>query len=510
MTTLDRVVLGVVVAFACLVRLWDFSLVSITADEGLHGLFAHHVSLFDFERYPSAGLPSVGVRNSALFIYLLAIPNFIVRHPLSGAAFIALLQVAAIVMTYRFALRWFGRTTAVTAAVLWTFSPWAVIYARNMWPPSALAPFVLLLLMSGTRWFMEGDRLYLRWSVFLGFIIPQVHFSGFCAPVWIGVLVSIRWNRLTSRDLSTILVWSVIGFLTWSPWIYWQHFENHWQDLAQVGAAAKGKSEFSFAAMFTYFFDLLHTSGFSYWFRTPESEMPEYFPIWLAPIRSLAGWGLVLSFAWGVVAAAKLTVGRILLLWTVLPLLMLSLLRPLVHPHYEFLVYPAPYLIIGIGMESLLRDRTSRWAGSLALMIVVVTFCLTLNGWRRYIADGRLDGGDRYQLSYQQRLTAVREVLADSKGTRIDVAGPFTGQQPAYMLPYVHEFERLSKGRWPRDTIRVYWMDELRGDGLSSKAMNDLAGVWPYLREVRVEKFWRVGPTRIFKLVGTPTAPIGR
>jgi hypothetical protein len=510
MATVDRLLVAVVVAFACLLRLWDLPLVSITADEGLHGLFARFVSLFDFEKYSVVGLPSVGVRNSALFIYLLAIPNFVVRHPLSGAAFIALLQVAAIFLTYRYALHWFGRTTAVTASVLWTFSPWAVLYARNMWPPSALAPFVVILLVVGTRWYMEGDRRSLRWCVLLAFIIPQVHFSGFCAPVWIGLLVLGRVNGMTARDWGTILLWSLIGLLTWAPWIYWQHVENHWQDLAQIGNAAKGKSEFSFAALFTYFFDLLHTSGLNYWFRTPESELPLYFPVWLAPIRSLVGWGLIAVFFWGVVVAAKSAVGRILLLWTTLPLVMLSVLRPLIHPHYEFLAYPVPYLIIGIGMESLLRDRTSRWAGFLALLIVVATFGMTLDGWRRYIAEGRLDGGDRYQLSYRQRVTAVRSVIADSHGTHIDIAGPFSGQQPAYVLPFDHEIERISKGRWPRDRSRVYWMDELRGNDLSQKAMNDLANVWPYLRDVRIEKFWKVGPTRIFKLVGTPTAQPGR
>src|SRR5688500_18207781 len=115
---------------------------------------------------------------------------------------------------------------------------------------------------------------------------------------------------------------------------------------------------------------------------------------------------------------------------------------------------------------------------------------MTLDGWRRYVADGRLDGDDRYQLSYHQRVTAVRSVIADSHGTHIDIAGPFSGQQPAYMLPFDHEMERTSKGRWPRDRSRIYWMDELRGDELSQKAMNDLANVWPYLRDVRVEKFW--------------------
>ena len=74
------------------------------------------------------------------------------------------------------------------------------------------------------------------------------------------------------------------------------------------------------------------------------------------------------------------------------------------------------------------------------------------------------------------------------------------------MLPFAHEIERQSHGRWPRDVTRVYWMDELRGDSLSNEALQSLANVWPYLRDVRVEKFWMVGPTRIFKLVGTPGA----
>ena len=506
MTTADRLILGAIVVVASLLRVWDLPLVSITADEGIHGLFARNVSLLDFEKFPSVGLPSVGVRNSALFIYLLAIPNFVVRHPLSGAAFIALLQVAAIIMTYCFALKWFSRTTAVAASVLWTFSPWAVLYARNMWPPSALAPFVLLLLGPATRWFVDGDRRALGWVVFLSFIIPQVHFSGFCAPMFVGLLLFVRISRLSGGDWRRIVMATALGLLTWAPWIHWQHFANNWQDLTQIGKAAAGKSEFSFAALFDFFRDLLHTGGLNYWFRTPEAALPEYFPHWMAPLGLVVDRGMEAAFLWGAVVAVRSKVGRLLLLWTFLPVVLLAVVRPALHPHYEFIAYPAPFLIVGVGAQAVCTSMIRRTVGLALLAVVAAAFTLTLDGWRRYIAEGRLDGGDRYQLSYRQRVDAVQAIIKDSAQVHIDVVGPFTGQQPAYMLPFAHEIERQSHGRWPRDVTHVYWMDELRGESLSNEALQSLANVWPYLRDVRVEKFWMVGPTRIFRLVGTPGA----
>jgi hypothetical protein len=504
---LDRILLAGIVSVACLLRLWDLSLISITADEGLHGLFARLVSQFDFERYPVVGLPSVGVRNSAFFIYLLAIPNFIVRHPLSGAALIALMQVAAIVMTYRFALRWFGRTTAIIASLLWTCSPWAVIYARNMWPPSALAPFVLLLLGAGCHWYMRVDRLSLGWTVFLAMFIPQVHFSGFCAPVWAAILVLLRVQTLTTKDWRTIAGAFSLGLAAWLPWIYWQHYENGWQDLVQIGTAASGKKEFSALALVQYFRDLLHTSGFGYWFRTPESELTEFFPRWLAPARLVVGYAMEAAFFVSLFFAGRLPVGRLLILWTFLPIVLLLVLRPLVHPHYVFLAYPAPFLIIGVGARSMLNTGARKKVSGAVLTGVLVVFVSTLDGWRRYVAAGRLDGDDRYQLSYRQRVEAVRSAIDDSAGIHVEIAGPFSGQQPAYMLPFAHEIERRSGGRWPKDVTRVYWMDELKVEGVSERGLADLGGIWPYLKNIRVERTWKVGPTRILRLVGTPGAP---
>jgi 4-amino-4-deoxy-L-arabinose transferase-like glycosyltransferase len=505
MTTLDGCLLAAIVAAAAFLRLWDLSLVSITADEGLHGLFARYVAVFDFEKYSVVGLPSVGIRNSALFVYLLALPNFVVLHPLSGAAFIALLQVAAIVMTYRYALRWCGRTTAVTAAVLWTFSPWAVVYARNMWPPSALAPFVLLMLGAGTKWFIDGDRRALGWGMFLAFVAPQVHFSGFCAPVWMAALIAVRLQSLTAADWKKIVVAAFVGLATWAPWIYWQHAENQWMDLKQIGAAAAGKNEFSAIHLLQYFLDLLHTSGFGYWFRTPESDLPAYFPSWLATVRTIVGYSLELAFVTSVFVAAKSVVGRLLLFWTVLPMVMLIALRPLVHPHYEFLAYPAPYLVIGLGAHSLLTTPARKAFGWLLLAVVAVVFTATIDGWRRYVKNGQLDGGDRYQLSYGQRVAAVESIIKDAGALHIDIAGPFNNQQPAYMLPFLHEAAR--RGRRQPDRTRVYWMDECKGDELPKDETDKLANDWPYLRDVHVERSWKVGPTRIFRLVGTPAGP---
>jgi hypothetical protein len=157
-------------------------------------------------------------------------------------------------------------------------------------------------------------------------------------------------------------------------------------------------------------------------------------------------------------------------------------------------------------IQAAVRSRLNQAAACLASAFVVVAFVGTLNGWRRYVVDERLDGDDRYQLSYRQRVNAVRAILADSPDARIEPAGPFTGQQPAYLLAFVQEIEKSLQRNKPLDRSRVYWMDELHGDDITAKGLADLEKVWPFLRDVRVEKFWRVGPTRIFKLVGTPTA----
>jgi hypothetical protein len=338
--------------------------------------------------------------------------------------------------------------------------------------------------------------------VLLSMIIPQIHFSGFCVPIWTALVIISGRQWLNAAMLRRIGFFFVIGLATWLPWIHWQHYSNHWQDFTQFVNAVKGASPFSLTKLWLYYGHLASSLGLEYWFRTPVQELPAYFPRGI----SVLGW-IIGAVHWLLLVLAIFrytgnAIGRLLVSWSVLPMVMLLVIRPNVHPHYEFIAFPVPWMLmagLAVGLGRLVTGMFLLWS-----ILASVQFLGVLAGWHRYIAQGQLDGDDRYQLSYRQRREALESVLEDSGAVVREIAGPFSGQQPAYMFQYGHEVWWRSQGRWPHERDIRYWMDELKGPELSPTALADLSKYPPFVQNPHVEKMWTVGPTRIFRIRGRP------
>ena len=165
-------------------------------------------------------------------------------------------------------------------------------------------------------------------------------------------------------------------------------------------------------------------------------------------------------------------------------------------PHYVLVAFPVPFLLIGALLGRWTRDGRiwKRALLALGLMLITGSHLLFLGSWFGYVRDGGPRGDGHYELSYRQRRLAVESILRDSPDRLVGLAGPFAqkegelGQCPAYLLAYHHELGRLGRQKLPQDELCRYWIDEGPDESL------DLPAGWI------VEKYWRVGPSRIFRL----------
>lgn len=494
--------LAILLALAAWLRLSHLDLVSFTADEGVHSLFAMNVSWL--MNMPLVGLPSVGIRNSAFFIYLLSLPNFIIRDPLAGVAFIALLNVAAVYLSFRLAEDCFGTAAGVISGVFVAVSPWMVLYSRQAWPPSCLAFFSLLFIRSVLHWVEQGGERRLTMIVGAAIFFPQIHFSGACAPAWLVLVLLIGGRR---PALFPVVAGLVLGIASWSPWIYWQHFANHWTDLRADFLAGSVKPSIvdTLYQAGAYFFALLQAGRLDAWFGVAPDDLPEYFPRWLvwllraqAPIALLS---LIAAACFVIVGRSRSA--RLLGLWALVPLVMLAIVRPKMHPHYILIAYPIPFVLIGGAVSQWLSPANWRWLRigiiSVAGLMFVVGDITALQRWRLYLEDGRADGRQHYELTYRQRRTTVRAILNDAGERRIAIAGGFSGYNPAYETIYIVEQMRQNALRFPEDRSRLYWIDHQTDNNLGddpAKVLRRFRGFGPFV----VEKHWRVGPSRIFLL----------
>jgi hypothetical protein len=512
-----RCLFVLLLGLAAFVRLYRLDLANVTGDEGVHGLFAMNIArLMDF---PVAGLPSVGIRNSALFLYVLALPYAIVSHPLAGVAFIAALNVLVGWQLYRLTARLYGNMAALVALALWAGAPWQVLYGRQMWPPSLLAVVCLAVLAVAVEWFEKGGQRRLVLLVVAAFVVPQVHFSGFSATVWIASVLIARYRQIR---LAPLLAGLAIGLATWIPWLVFQLASNY-ADLRNLANVGQGKESLYTTAVGAvhWWLTLFGARCLEFWFQPNPGVAAAYVGAAWPMVADVLGlvWSAVLLVAIGNSLAKRDAIARLLALWCILPVGLLLLVRPTMHPHYPLIAYPIPFVMVAAWMCGIVRCRTallraadappahdfaasvtatrpriSAWyrgaavASTLLVVATLATNLAVLSSWFRYVGDDRLTGRGFYQVSYRQRQAVVESILADCPDRVIDLAGMFSGLNPGYYWIYNHEQIRRGYGRFPRDDGRRYWIDELPGDEL------------PPVADVVVEKQWRVGPARVFRL----------
>jgi 4-amino-4-deoxy-L-arabinose transferase-like glycosyltransferase len=142
---------------------------------------------------PTLGITSsVGIPNSPISDYMVALAFFISSSPLIATIFVALWNVLGVALLWWLALKLFNPSVAFLAALLYAVSPWAIWYSSKIWIQDLHTPLVLLSLILGIFGFIEGKR----WAqlLFLPVFVAalQIHFATwallpiFFVLLWLG------------------------------------------------------------------------------------------------------------------------------------------------------------------------------------------------------------------------------------------------------------------------------------------------------------------------------------
>jgi hypothetical protein len=130
------------------------------------------------------------------FLYVMALPLWVVRAPEAQYAFVEILGAVTVWIFWCAMRRPFGERGAFFAALLMAFSPWSTLYADRAWNPNVLPFFVVLALLAAVR--LRDSPRWLAVLIPACAIMPQFHMS---APVaWAGLVVLVaptvrQWHR---------------------------------------------------------------------------------------------------------------------------------------------------------------------------------------------------------------------------------------------------------------------------------------------------------------------------
>ncbi len=370
---------------------------------------------------------SIGIENPPAVIDLLMLPAALSANPLWAAVMVGLLNTIAVLLTYFFTRRYYGRFAGISAALLYTAAAKPLDYSRFIWQQNMLAPLVVLFIFALFFGVVERRKGWLLPAVLLLGVAYQLHETSTLLAILLLVAILLAPGTIRWHDLALALV---ALFVIFAPYILWE-FTSHFSDLSIVLNVVKLHAHTDDLVIYFYKF-FLSPNGFTSYYQVPAnpaSLLRLFDPIlsglrymlWfllaggLATAGGLALWPLSrdagataallqskeekpallheikplswLKNWWIDFRANPYRCGLLLLcIWQVVPLLFLLHHTLALYPYYLLILMPGPFILMGLFLDKLINwTRQPAWylrglhyaAYTIAALIIIaqITTC---------------------------------------------------------------------------------------------------------------------------------------
>lgn len=178
----------------------------------------------------SANRASTGALIPPLFVYVMMIPAAFTSNPIAGTILIALCNVAAVLLTYIFVRRYYGRLAGAISALLYATAINVIIFSRDIWQPDLLPLFAILLMFMLFRGVVDGKRYWFLPAALLIGAMYQFHSTAIylLAPLLVAIVLAyktIRWRELPLAAAGLLLLYA--------PYIYLER-HNQFADIRRI------------------------------------------------------------------------------------------------------------------------------------------------------------------------------------------------------------------------------------------------------------------------------------
>ncbi len=388
----------------------------------------------NLQSFPLRGISSsVGFPNFPMSVWLYALPLFLWKSVLAATIFTGFLNTLAVMATYWFVRRYWGVEAALTAALLFAVSPWAIQHSRKIWAQDLLPFFVIVWGITAVLTFVESRaKMMILHLLFLA-IAVQIHLAALALIPATGLIMLLFWRRIPWKQT---IMGTLLAGLTFLPFFLYLFTDG--QEYVSLSALSSGSSTLAR----TYSFDaFLHawrlTSGWQIHalageaFETFLATVPGTTAVYLFwGVLLLAGLATIVRHIWRTrqIGDKNRHLYTILLIWLFVPILFFSTPFLPVELHYLLPIYPVPYIVMGIFVGQLpIRWRRGVWG------LLLATAVLQLFIWGnllQFISTNNTVGGYGPPLAMQLEATeTVRRLYAETGASEILIAG--VGDDPA-------------------------------------------------------------------------------
>ncbi len=282
-----------------------------------------------------------------LYYYLVAIPYAFSTNPAVGVAFLNVLNLFSVYLTYRLGTEMFGPPVGIVAAALYAVFPMAVFSGKALWNPGFIPLFTTVFLLTLWR-FLRGRRPWtLAILICLLGVLLQIHMSGAIFVVLLPVALLLYRSPLRPWPFVTGLLSVVLLYAPYLVFEIQQGFPDARRLLSWAGTNVWNEAGQSFWLI----------AGRGLWipFLLPErmaAALPGGGPRPMFPVTQraelfLLGLGL-LALGALLVKARDRRPYLLLALWLVLPFAIFPHNKSRVMWFYFDVLYPAQFLVIGL------------------------------------------------------------------------------------------------------------------------------------------------------------------
>jgi len=457
-----------VVAIAAWLRYSYFGLLEFQGDEAYAANLA--LQFVKTGKLPLAGLmSSVGVTNPPLFIYLL-IPMFAINaSPVFVSGCIALLGLAAVVMTWHIGRKYYGPMAGLVAAGFFAVSPWAVIYSRKIWAQDFVPVFATATMWAVHSLVLGKKPKAIFWCVLLPLCVVQIHFSGLALTA--AVIAIIAWLR-PKIDWRFAIAGIVVALVTLAPYLDLQQKTN-WGDFRQAANTVGGgqqweklngvtthpvsgyrfpsKQNISYALAIMNGGRIEDVLGIAADAEFDQAQIWSRKAMHFTQTTTLGDWPLLLqrlafiaALIWLVVIAFKGARNLwILVLWAVVPVVVFAVAGLWTYLTYFAILFPVHFLVCGAVAQRL--KPAVVW--SLVGLLTAGNVVFMLDYYRFVERNGGAQGSAGTALRH--KLDAAR-FLAEQGGTKLHEECAAQLVQTPTRQPMLVEFNHDGKPELPQ------------------------------------------------------------
>lgn len=402
---------------------------------------------------------SLGNLNPPLVMYLFMLPASLSSNPLWGQALVALVNTAAVLLTYFFVRRYYGLLAGAAAALLYATSAGAWTFSRNIWNTNFLPFFVLLFLFALFRGVVERRKGWFFWAILLFGVLYQLHGSAVYLLIPLAAAVFFAYKTIRFRDIALGIVALLVLF---APYLVWE-FHVHFADVLMLFNTAQQQAKIDTEALHFYLF-FIHPVLVSPYLdpgariRDVHLLLPDNQSIlvnshlltllsfvYLLSILLLLG-GILLAIGRVFALPARATTGPqkhifarwwsefrtnpsrqglvLILLWQVAPLLLLTRHSIVLFVHYFIFLLPGPFILIALCFAQIIAlvkqirpawERVARYSASALAILVILGQLIGIGSAVIAISAGHFDSTVFSDVTDQQNALQVAEQVAQQR-----------------------------------------------------------------------------------------------